>query len=193
MVSSDMQPFMEDLGQQLEEKLDEAGVKLGLRFSDLDGVYGGEVATGMLKPDAKDKNSHAVALTVDVTGKDAAAKALLAKIDKNLIAKGAKKATKKLGATMLTIYTLPKKAEDKAVPMAIYALEGDTLIASDNEVVLTGMLGRLEAKKPADSLGATEAYKKISARIHAERAEGTVGARCPQADLLRQPRVSQPL
>lgn len=164
-----MQPFMEDLGKQLEEKLDEAGVKLGLKFADLDGVYGGEVATGMLKPDAKDKNSHAVAMTVDVTGKIPAAQALLAKIDKNLIAKGAKKASKKLGATTLIIYTLPKKAEDKVAPSAFYALEADTLIASDNEAVLTGMLGRLAVKKPADSLGATEPYKKVIAKIHGEK------------------------
>lgn len=164
-----MQPFMEDLGQQLEEKLDEAGVKLGLKFTDLDGVYGGEVATGMLKPDAKDKNSHAIALTVDVTGKIAAAQTLLSKIDKNLIAKGAVKANKKLGATTLTIYTLPMKAGAKLPEKAIYALEGDTLIASDNEAVLTGMLGRLAAKKAADSLGATAAYKFISDKVHGKK------------------------
>lgn len=164
-----MQPFMEDLGKQLEEKLDEAGVKLGLKFTDLDGVYGGEVATGMLKPDAKDKNSHAVAMTVDVTGKHDAAKALLAKIDKNLLAKKATKASKKLGATTLTIYTLPKKAEEKVATTVIYALEGDTLVASDSEAVLTGMLGRLAVKKAADSLGATAAYKFISTKVHGQK------------------------
>lgn len=161
-----MQPFMEDLGKQLEEKLDEAGVKLGLKFADLDGVYGGEVATGMLKPDAKAKDSHAVALTVDVTGKHAAATALLAKIDKNLIAKGAVKAAKKLGATTLVIYTLPMKAGIKLPEKAIYALEGDMLIASDDEAVLIGMLGRLGAKKAADSLGATVPYKQVAAKVH---------------------------
>jgi len=163
-----MQPFMEDLGKQLEEKLDDAGVKLGLKFSDLDGVYGGEVATGMLKPEAK-KDSHAVALTVDVTGKNAAAVALLAKIDKNLIAKGAVKASKKLGATTLVIYTLPMKAGVKLPEKAIYAMEGDTLIASDNEGVLVGMLGRLGGKA-ADSLGATVPYKQVTAKVHGKKA-----------------------
>src|SRR5205814_4052019 len=83
-----MQPFMEDLGEQLEEKLNEAGVKLGLKLADLDGVYGGEVATGMIKPDPKDKNSHALAFVVDITGKAKPAHDLLEKIDKNLVAKG---------------------------------------------------------------------------------------------------------
>lgn len=164
-----MQPFMEDLGKQLEEKLDEAGVKLGLKFTDLDGVYGGEVAIGLLKPDARAKDSHATALTVDITGKQAAATALLAKIDKNLLAKGAAKATKKLGATTLTIYTLPMKAGLKIPEKAIYALEKDTLIAADDEVVLIGMLGRLGVKKAADSLGATPAYKAVSAKVHAKK------------------------
>ena len=94
-----MKPFMDDLSEQIEGKVSEAGVKLGISLADLDGVYGGEVAIGMLKPDAKDKNSHAIALVVDITGKRAAADALLAKIDKNLAAKGAKKAAKKLGVT----------------------------------------------------------------------------------------------
>lgn len=163
-----MKPFMDDLGAQLEEKLNEAGVKLGLKFADLDGVYGGEVATGLLKPDAKDKNSHAVALTVDVTGKRKAADELLAKIDRNLLAKGAKRSSKKLGATTLIIYALPKKAEEKAAATAIYAIEADTLIASDNESVLVGMLGRLGGKA-ADALGATPAYKQVANKVHGEK------------------------
>jgi len=163
-----MQPFMEDLGKQLQEKLDEAGVKLGLKFADLDGVYGGEVASGLLKPDPKDKTSHAVAMTVDVTGKHMAAQALLAKIDKNMLAKGAKKAVKKLGASTITSYTLPKRPNIAGAEMAIYALEGNTLIASDSEPILIGMLGRL-AGKAGDSLGSTVAYKHIAAKVHGKK------------------------
>jgi len=160
-----MKPFMEDLGQQLEEKLNDAGVKLGLKFSDLDGVYGGEVATGMLKPNLKDMGSHALAIVVDITGKHKAAGELLDKIDKNLAAKGAKKASKKLGATTLNIYTLPKKAADKVPPMAYYAIEGDTLVASDSETVVVGILGRLDGKA-ADSLAKVEAFQHISDKVH---------------------------
>lgn len=163
-----MQPFMEDLGEQLREKLDEGGVKLGIKAADLDGVYGGEVAIGLLKPDAKDKDSHATALVVDVTGKLAAAEALLAKIDKNLLAKGAKKASKKLGPSTLTAYTLPLKAGEKVPVTAIYAIDGNTLIATDDERVLVGMLGRLGGKA-ADSLGATVPYKQVAAKVHGEK------------------------
>jgi hypothetical protein len=163
-----MQPFMEDLGEQLEEKLNEAGVKLGLKLADLDGVYGGEVATGMIKPDPKDKNSHALAFVVDITGKAKAAHELLEKIDKNLIAKGAKKASKKVGTTTVISYLLPKKAEEKAPVTAYYAIEGNTLIAADNESVVLGILTRLEGKA-ADSLGATPAYKQVAAKVHGKK------------------------
>ena len=163
-----MKPFMDDLGEQLEEKLNEGGVKLGLKFSDLDGVYGGEVATGMLKPDAKDKNSHALALVVDITGKAGPAHDLLAKIDKNLLAKGAKKANRKSGATTLIIYTLPRTAGVAAGGTAIYAIEGNTLLASDHEATLIGMLGRLHGKA-ADSLGLTEAYQHVAGKVHGKQ------------------------
>lgn len=162
-----MKPFMDDLGEQLEDKLNEAGVKLGLKFADLDGVYGGEVATGMIKPDAKDKSSHALALVVDITGKAAPARDLLAKIDKNLLAKGAKKASRKAGATTLIIYSLPREAGVAAGGTAIYAIEGNTLLASDHEGMLVGMLGRLSGKA-ADSLGLTEAYKQVAGKVHGE-------------------------
>ncbi len=163
-----MQPFMEDLGKQLDGKISEAGVKLSISLADLDGVYGGEVALGMLKPDAKDKNSHALAMVVDITGKQEPATALLAKIDKNLVAKGARRADKKLGTHNLIIYTLPKKAEDKVPGIAAYSIEGDTLVASDNETILVGILSRLNTKS-VDSLSHVMAYEKIAEKIHGEK------------------------
>jgi hypothetical protein len=157
-----MKPFMEDLGGQLEDKLNEAGVRLGIKFSDLDGVYGGEVATGLLKPDPKDKNSHALALVVDITGRHKPAADLLAKIHKNLTAKGATSVQRVLGGTKIIVYTLPKK--DKAA----YAIIGDTLIASDNEAVLVGILGRIDGKA-GDALGSAAAFSHIAEKVHGER------------------------
>jgi hypothetical protein len=159
-----MKPFMEDLSQQLEEKLNDAGVKLGLKFSDLDGVYGGEVASGMVRPDPKDANSHALALVVDITGKHQEANELLVKIDKNMAAKGARKTAKRAGAITLTYYTLPKKPEEKVPTTAIYAIQGDTLVASDNESVLVGILGRIPGKAK-DSLATVEAFHHIKTKV----------------------------
>jgi hypothetical protein len=159
-----MQPFMEDLGKQLEEKLNAAGVKLGITLSDLDGVYGGEVAMGVVRPDARDVNSHALALVVDITGKQEQADALLAKIDRNMTAKGARRANRKVGNTALTYYTLPKKPDEKVPTTAVYAVQGDTLVAADHEAVLVGILGRLPSRT-ADTLGKVEAFRAVATKV----------------------------
>jgi predicted RNA binding protein YcfA (HicA-like mRNA interferase family) len=45
-----MQPFVEDLQGQIQDKLLEASVRLGLKWEDLEDVYAGEVAMALLQP-----------------------------------------------------------------------------------------------------------------------------------------------
>src|SRR5262245_45252043 len=59
-----MEPFIEDLKKQVLAKLEQAGKKIGLKWQDLEGVYGGEVAAALIQPDLKDKMSHATVLLV---------------------------------------------------------------------------------------------------------------------------------
>ena len=64
-----MKPFIDDFKKQILAKLEKAGKKLGIRWDDMEGVYGGEAAAALIQPDPKDKMSHATALIVDITGK----------------------------------------------------------------------------------------------------------------------------
>ena len=61
-----MKPFIDDFKTQINRKMEESGDKIGVRWEDLEGVYGGEVSMSLIQPDPKDKNSHATALIVDV-------------------------------------------------------------------------------------------------------------------------------
>ena len=67
------------------------------------------------------------------------------------------------------MYTLPKKAEEKVPGIAAYTIEGDTLVASDSETVLVGILGRLGGKA-VDSLSHVVAFDKVAKKVHGERA-----------------------
>lgn len=162
-----MKPFLDDLGRQLEDKLHDAGVKLMITLGDLDSIDGGEVAVARLKPDAKDMMSHALALVVDTTKKEKEVATLLAKVDKNMLAKGSKKTLKKVGATNVITYTFPKKPAAKLPDTASYAQHGDTLLASDSEAVLVAMLGRFGGKA-TDSLGSIVAFKEVFLRVDKE-------------------------
>jgi len=159
--SESMQPVRDDLTRQLDERL---GARLGLKWADLDGVVGGEVAVGILKPDAKNPNSHALALVVDVAGKKAAADALVATATKTFAARKARRTTKKAGEAELTIFTLPPKEPDKPADVAVYCIHKDTLIVSDHEAVTAGMAGRIGVAAK-DALGGLEAFGKIAAKV----------------------------
>jgi len=78
-----MQPFIDDFKKQIGQKMERAGKKLGVKWDDLEGVYGGEVTLALIQPDPKNKMSHATALIVDVTGKQKELAELLAKVDAN--------------------------------------------------------------------------------------------------------------
>jgi hypothetical protein len=160
-----MAPFVDDLGKQLEDKFADAGVKLGVTLADLEGVYGGEVAIGAVRPDAKDVNSHALAITVDITGREREAGALLDKIAANMAAKGAKRAVRRLGTTEVIDYTIPAPEAGRPPRRALYAIRANTLVASDNESTLVGILTRLEAPG-ADMLESLPAYRQVAAKVH---------------------------
>jgi hypothetical protein len=160
-----MQPFMEDLNKQLGEKIKDSGIQLGISLDDLEGVYAGEVGIGLIQPNLKDINSHAIAMVVDVTDKQPAAADLLKKIDANLIAKKAVKAVKEVNGTTVSIYTHPL-AKGQLVPkLAIYALQGDTLLVADNLDILVGMLSRLAAPAKGD-LGNHTPFKEVFAQVN---------------------------
>ena len=118
-----MKPFIDDLKQQIKAKLEKAGKRLGIKWDDMEGVYGGEVAGCSIQPDPKDKMSHATALIVDVSGKQKEADKLLKKIEANQKVNKAKKGTIKEGNVEITVYEQPLAPGGK-VARAVVSLCG---------------------------------------------------------------------
>ena len=158
-----MKPFIEDFKKQIGRKLEQAGKKLGLKWDDMEGVYGGEVALALVQPNPKDKLSHATVLIVDVTGKDEQVKALLAKVDANQKANGAVKGAVKVGDVTLTSYTQPRRPVakgEKAAPAEVsyYFIANNQLVLTDHLVVAREIVGRLSGAAK-DTLESIEAFK----------------------------------
>lgn len=155
-----MQPFIEDLRQQIKQKMAEAGNAMGITWDDMEGVYGGEVALARIQPDPKDKNSFALAVIVDITGKDAKAKELLSKIDKQQKLEGATRRDVKI-IDGLNGVEYAQKARPGA-PRAekdYYFIKGNFLIATDWYPTAQDMARRIGAKDITGSLGSVEAFK----------------------------------
>ena len=52
-----MKPFIDDLKDQIGAKLEKAGKRMGLKWADMEGVYGGEVALALVQPEVKGKEA----------------------------------------------------------------------------------------------------------------------------------------
>ncbi len=181
-----MKDFIEDLRGQIRGKLNSAGARLGLTWEDLEGVPAGEVAIAAIQPDAKDKNSHATAILVDITGKRAEADALLAKMDKNLLAQRAVKGRDKAGAIDLTLYTLPareieklvgtKRVMVKVIDIVVHFIHEDELVVTNHKGIAADIAGRF-GKEAKDTLAKLPAYQHVMARLAKDQGNLTPQAR----------------
>lgn len=166
-----MQPFIEDLKQQIRQKFERAGKKLGLKWEDLEGVYGGEVALALIQPDPKDKLSHATVLIVDITGKRQQADDLLAKVDGNQQANGASRTTPTVGGVKMTMFSQPLKAGEKERERAYYFIRDDQLVVCDHLPTATAIAGRFGGNAK-DTLASVKAFSHAIER-NKEAAAGT--------------------
>jgi hypothetical protein len=153
-----MKPFIDDFKKQIGQKLEKAGKKLGIRWDDLEGVYGGEVALALIQPDPKDKMSHATVLIVDITGKKAEAQKLLAKVDANQRANRAKRTTIKGGGVEMTVYTQLRKEGEKFDEQSFHFIRDDQLVVSDHLPTATAIAGRFDGKAK-DTLASIPAFE----------------------------------
>lgn len=158
-----MQPFVEDLKKQLERKLTGVQQKLGLTYADLRDVAAGEIAFGLVER----KNAPAsVAVTVDVTGRQDAAKTLLTKIDAELAKRRAKRSEANAGGVSLVIYNIPPQNEKDVAREAVFFLHQDMLCASDSRAEAEGMIKRFGAT--SGRLADLKAYQETMSRCAAE-------------------------
>ena len=177
-----MKPFIDDLRDQIRDKLNRAGARLGLTWEDLENVPAGEVAIGAIQPDPKDKTSHATAIVVDITGKRGEADELLAKIGKNLIALKATKSSAKVGTIELTVYTLPARdverleGRDKVLvkvrDVVVHFIHEDQLVIADHQPVAAAIAGRF-GKDAADTLAKVPAFAKVNDKLASLRGDST--------------------
>jgi len=160
-----MEPFIEDLMQQMESKLGRTDSRLGIKPEDLKGVHGGEVAIGTLQPGG-DAKQHALALIVDVTGHTEQANKLLADIAKKMKGKGAQSSTRTVSGVSLTTYVLPRQRGETETQKNVYFLHDQVLVGVDHEVAAQEILTRLLDPKQK-SLKDDGAYQATMTRVRA--------------------------
>jgi hypothetical protein len=166
-----MKPFIEDFKKQIGAKLERAGKKLGVKWEDLEEVYGGEVALALIQPNPQDKMSHATALIVDITGKRAEADELLRKVDANQRANRGVRSALKEGGVDVTVYTQPLQPGERVPERAFYFIANDQLVVADDQATISAIIKRLDGKAK-DSLATVRAFDE-SLKACAKASEDT--------------------
>ena len=159
-----MQPFIEDLKNQLKRKITGLREKLGLDWSDLKNVAGGEIGVGLVE---RENDRAAVAVVVDVSGHRAEMDALLVKVDRELSKRGAAKHVFDVAGTALTSYKISAKEESGIAHTAVYFFKDDMLCASDSRQEAEEMLRRFDGSA-GDRLADFKPYQLTMARCREE-------------------------
>lgn len=167
-----MKPFADDLGQQLQRKWTQTHRKLGIVWEDMEGVPSGEIGTAVIQPAA---DESAFAIVVDITGHEQQATQLLDKINKNMLADGAKRSDQQAYGADLIVYNIPKRG-DLPARQAAFFKKDNILAAADSLKVLEGMASRM-GRTATDSLATVKAYDETMKRVSAAAGELTPHAR----------------
>ena len=165
-----MQPFVEDLRRQIEEKLTEAGVRFELTWDDLKDVYGGEVCFARIQPGG-DKEQHASVLIVDISGHHNDADVLVKKIAANMKKKKATAKERRIGQVRQTLYELPGKDGEDGPVVAVF-IANNQLVAVDHDETSIWIASRFAAPSQR-SLANLPAFKGAMQRVaDASQADG---------------------
>jgi hypothetical protein len=166
-----MKPFSKDLQRQMNEKLTKTGVKLGMKMSDLEGVYGGEIAVAAIQPGGNPAK-HATAMLIDVTGKRKEADEFLEKVEADLKKNGGRRADMTIDDVPVIAYTVPRKKEAMKERRSYYAIVDDMLVAVDDEATMREIVGRLAGEiKDKEVLDSVAAYNTAMAKCAAAAGE----------------------
>lgn len=170
-----MDPFIQDLRRQLEQKWREEHTRLGFKWDDLRPAVSGELSFGVIHQEGKQAG---LIMLADVTGHEEEAKKLLATAEKSMQVKKAKRTAQTIAGVQVTIYDEPRKPDDPAnlVRRSVYFLSQNVLGASNQVEAATAVLTRL-AGKGEDNLAGVASYRAVLARCEKDGGKATAQAR----------------
>lgn len=168
-----LQPFWKDQRKTIEGRFAEAGWQMNVTGDDIAKVAGGQVAVAWISKPQVPQKPYAVALIIDVAGKQNELNALMAKIDTELKARQATSKKLEQSGTTVTQYTLPRGAGELVIHESFYAVLDNYFVATDELAALQDILSAKKLGR-ADALGKSELFKKSMARIPTADADSDV-------------------
>jgi hypothetical protein len=149
-----MKAFVEDFKKQIQEDFGAIERKLGLTYDDLKGISEGEMSLSMIERKGKEAS---LAVTIDVTGREKQADALLAAIEKRFAARKGTKSTAKAGDTTLEVFDIPAQGDAKK-QQTVYFIKDKLLVGIDDRAEAEAIIKRF-AGNATDNLKSLKGYQ----------------------------------
>ncbi len=154
-----MRPFVEQMKEQLEARISGAKEKLGITYSDLQDIAGGEIGIGMV---AVKNGRAAIAMTVDTTDHQRQLEKLLKKVDADIEKIGGKKSTANHDGTKFVTFDIPPQDKGDIARQTVYFVKDNILVATDNAQLANEMFQRFQNQE--GSLSEVAGYQQTMER-----------------------------
>jgi hypothetical protein len=160
-----MAEFIDDFKRQMRKDGEGILAKLGVTLDDLQSIVGGEVAMAVVLQDRKDA---ATLVTVDVSGRQDQARAVLDQIAENLNKRGGKR-TSRAGDKIAT-YEMPRREGQQVGRQVAHFIDGDLLCLGDDPKAVADIL-KANSEDRSDSLGTVASYREAMTRTAKARVQ----------------------
>ncbi len=164
MADPVMEPFTKDIKRQFDERWSGVYERLGVKWDDLKVIAGGETALGLVLPAPR---KAALAMVVDVTGREEKAEALLVRISADMKKEGATRSEISVEETKATVLRFdrakPKDKPDAPQKKTFYCLTDNLFCTCDDLQELRGILARIAAVRN-DSLSDVKGFQVVRGR-----------------------------
>lgn len=165
-----MKPFWEGQNQEIQGRLQEAGLQLSLDFDDLSDIAGGQSAIAWIARPSVAAKPFSVALIMDVAGRTAPAQDFLKKVDSQLQSKGAVAKSLDVSGATVTHYFTAKAAGEPRARESYYALSKDQMIATDDLETIKELLAAQDGTRK-NSLADSALFQSVQSKIKNEGEE----------------------
>jgi hypothetical protein len=158
-----MKAFVEDFKKQIREDFGAIERKLGLTYDDLKGISESEMSLSLIERKGKEAS---LAVTIDVTGREKQADALLAAIEKRVAERKGTKSTARASDTTLEVFNIPAQGDAKA-QQTVYFIKDNLLVGIDDRAEAEAIIKRF-AGNATDNLKSLKAYQATMEKVQRE-------------------------
>ncbi len=163
-----LQPFVEDLRHQIQERLSGTREQLGITAEDVAEVATGEVAVGVIHREGEEKANLAAIVTI--TGERQKAQDLLNRVAEDIRKRGGSAEKTTIHGNEVQAITLPKRADGTTGGTVFYCLQEDLLIAANDQAAIESILTL--QKERGSSLSEVKSFHAIMARCRKDLPDG---------------------